>query len=288
MPQYYIGTSGWEYKHWRGRFYPKGLVQKRELEYLADRLNSVEVNGSFYSLQRPSSYARWAAAVPEGFRFALKGSRFITHMKHLNDIEVPLANFLASGPLALGEKLGPIVWQLPTGYRFNATRIEAFLQLLPRDTEQAARLARRHDARLEGRALVEPLHAGPMLHALEVRHESFRDARFFELLRAHGVASAGSDGAGRWPLLEEVTADFVYLRLHGSQKLYRSDYTDAELGQWAEKLRAWNRDAYVYFDNDEQAYAPFNALTLMTRLGVRAVAAEDANWAIMEDRKAAA
>src|SRR5215217_6744178 len=111
-PSYYVGTSGWEYKHWRGRFYPPGWVQKRELEYLASRLSSVEVNGTFYSLQRPSSFQRWAERVPEGFVFALKGSRFITHLKQLVDVEIPLANFFASGLLALGEHLGPIVWQL--------------------------------------------------------------------------------------------------------------------------------------------------------------------------------
>jgi uncharacterized protein YecE (DUF72 family) len=268
MPQYFVGTSGWQYPHWRRRFYPKGLVQRRELEYLASQLSSVEVNGSFYSLQRPTSYQRWASQVPEAFVFALKGSRFITHLKQLTDVETPLANFFASGVLALGKKLGPIVWQLPPRMPFKPDLLARFFELLPRTHADAALLARKHDERLNDRACLEAEHRGPILHALEPRHESFNSDACFRLLRDHGIALAMSDGAGAWPLIEEITTDFVYVRLHGSTRLYKSDYSAAELDAWAERLARWGRDAYVYFDNDRAAYAAFNAVGLSQRLGI--------------------
>src|SRR5215213_7942378 len=144
-----IGISGWNYKPWRGVFYPKGLVQRRELEYASRQLNSIEINGSFYSLQRPSSYETWYGATPDDFVFSVKGGRFITHMKKLKDIEKPLANFFASGLLKLKEKLGPILWQFPPGFAFNEQRFSDFFELLPRTTKDAAKLAKKHDARLE-------------------------------------------------------------------------------------------------------------------------------------------
>src|SRR6266516_2848986 len=140
-----IGISGWRYAGWRGKFYPKGLPQRRELEFASGAFNSVEINGSFYSLQLPSSYQRWYAATPEDFLFAVKGGRFITHLKRLKDVETPLANFFASGVLLLGEKLGPILWQLPPNFRYDRKRLDAFFRLLPRDSATAAVLARQHD-----------------------------------------------------------------------------------------------------------------------------------------------
>ncbi|MEU1963361.1 DUF72 domain-containing protein [Nocardia sp. NPDC019304] len=262
-----IGTSGWVYPPWRGTFYPEGLPHKRELTYLSEQLDSVEINGSFYSLQRPSSYQKWAEQTPDDFLFAVKGSRFITHMKRLRDGDDLLANFLASGPLALGPKLGPILWQLPPTFRFDADVLDDFLSRLPRGTEQAAEIARRHDHR------VDPPYTStdadrPIRHAMEIRHESFVTPAFTDLLGRHNVALVVADAAGKYPLLEEVTADFVYIRLHGHDELYVSGYTDEGLDMWAEKIRAWagTLDVYTYFDNDAKVRAPRDAIALRERL----------------------
>lgn len=282
-----IGTSGWRYAGWRGVFYPPKLPQRRELEYLASQFDTVELNGSFYSLQTPESYRAWREATPPGFVFALKGSRFITHMKKLRDVEIPLANFFASGVLALGEKLGPILWQFPETFRWEPGRLDAFFALLPKDTREAARLARKHDARLDGRCVVRASDARPLRHAVEVRNESFRRPEFVSLLRAHGIALVVADTAGRWPRIEDVTADFVYVRLHGDAELYASGYTPEAIAVWAERVRTFRRggvpddtlraspnppprrsarDVYVYFDNDRKVRAPFDALALAETL----------------------
>jgi uncharacterized protein YecE (DUF72 family) len=269
MARGWIGTSGWRYPPWRGVFYPQGLPQRRELAHLAGLVNSVEINGSFYSLQRPESYRAWAAETPDDFRFAVKGSRYITHLKQLRDVRVPLANFLASGLLALGPKLGPVLWQLPPRLRFDAARIDEFLTLLPRSTGAAAQLAGEHDARLDGRAETVTDVDRPLRHALEVRHESFRDAALLELLRAHDIALVVADSAGTWPYFEEDTAGFRYVRLHGADELYASGYTDEALDGWAAKVRGWladGQDAFVYFDNDAKVHAPRDAIGLLARL----------------------
>jgi len=284
-----IGISGWRYAPWRGVFYPQDLPQRAELEYAARQVGSVELNGSFYSLQRPSSYAGWREATPRGFQFAVKGPRFITHIKRLRDFEVPLANFLASGVFELGAKLGPVLWQCPPSQRFDEGLFEHFLQALPRDSEQAAALARGHDHRVDGRASVTSDRKRRWRHALEIRHESFICEAFIALLRRHKVALVVADTAGRWPYLEDVTADFMYLRLHGDEKLYTSGYSDAALERWAARIRAWSqggeptdavrasdrppprrigRDVYCYFDNDAKVHAPFDAQALMRKLGV--------------------
>jgi uncharacterized protein YecE (DUF72 family) len=281
-----VGTSGWVYPPWRGRFYPPGLAHRRELEYLSGLLNTVEINGSFYSLRRPSDYQSWAAQTPEDFVFAVKGSRFITHMKKLSDVQTPLANFFASGVLALGAKLGPLLWQLPPTLAFDADRMAAFLTLLPRSTAGAATLAQQHDERVEGRAWTSTDVDRSVRHALEVRHLSYRDPVLIELLRAHGVALVVADTAGIWPYLEDVTADFVYVRLHGDSELYVSGYTDEALGVWAQRIRGWQagesprsdhtiappppvhpREVFVYFDNDAKVHAPTDAISLAGRLG---------------------
>ncbi|MDQ3760766.1 MAG: DUF72 domain-containing protein [Actinomycetota bacterium] len=284
----HVGTSGWVYPPWRDTFYPPGLPHRRELEYLSRLLNTVEINGSFYSLQRPSSYQSWAAQTPADFVFAVKGGRFITHMKKLRDVQTPLANFFASGVLTLGAKLGPLLWQLPPTVVFDPDRLNSFLHLLPRSTAEAAALAQRHDQRLDGRAWTSTDVDRPVRHALEVRHPSFCDPALIELLRTHGVALVVADTPSTWPYLEDVTADFVYVRLHGDAELYVSGYTDEALDTWAERIRGWQagasprtehtiappapmlpRDVFVYFDNDAKVRAPLDAISLAQRLDMR-------------------
>lgn len=233
-----IGISGWNYPPWRGVFYPKGLRQADELKFASRAFSTIELNGSFYSLMRPTSYAQWYAQTPPGFVFAVKGGRFITHMKRLKDAEGALANFFASGLFCLREKLGPILWQLPPSFRFDAPRLKAFFELLPKTTLEAERLARRHDFRVEGRCATEALHHAPLRHALEVRHPSFLDERYIELLREHGVASCVADSAGLFPVIEDLTSSFVYVRLHGSKRLYTSGYGPKELSRWAARICA--------------------------------------------------
>ncbi|WP_114558421.1 DUF72 domain-containing protein [Desertihabitans aurantiacus] len=265
-----IGISGWRYAGWRGSFYPAGLPQRRELEHAASRLGTIEVNGTFYSLQRPSSFRRWRAEVGDDFVFAVKGSRFITHLKRLTDVTTPLANFFAQGLLELGPTLGPVLWQLPARQPFEPEQLDAFLRLLPRTTGAAAELAAGHDDRLAADrvALVAERPEQPLRHALEVRHESFRSPAFCDLAREHQVAVVVSDGAGHWPVWEEVTTDLSYVRLHGDTELYASGYSDEALDRWAEKVRGWaeQADVVVYFDNDAKGHAPFDAERLIARL----------------------
>jgi uncharacterized protein YecE (DUF72 family) len=284
-----IGISGWRYAGWRGVFYPKDLAQRRELEFASRAFNSVEINGSFYSLQLPSSYQKWYAETPPGFVFSVKGPRFISHMKKLRDVEAPLANFFASGVLALREKLGPILWQLPPNFGWNPERFSEFFSLLPRETEAAARLGRRHDAKLKSRAWTRIDQSRPLRYALEVRHPSFMVPEFFELLREHNIAFVMADTAGKWPYTEDLTADLVYARLHGDEQLYVSGYSATALDWWASRLALWSRgkqppdaklissplgaprqrDGFVYFDNDAKVHAPFDARGLAERLAVK-------------------
>jgi uncharacterized protein YecE (DUF72 family) len=269
MAEARIGTSGWLYPPWRGVFYPPKLPHRRELEYLSSRLNSVEINGTFYSLQRPTSFQKWYAETPEDFRFAVKGARFITHMKKLAGVEAPLANFFASGVLALGDKLGPILWQLPPTLAFDPDRLAGFFAQLPRSTGEAAWLARRHDERLKDRSFCSALTDQPLRHALEVRHKSFRTPAFPDLLREHAVALVVADTAGRWPLLRDVTADLVYVRLHGDVELYTSGYTDEALDRWAAEMGQWlaaGLDVQVHFDNDVKVHAPYDAIHLAEKV----------------------
>jgi uncharacterized protein YecE (DUF72 family) len=279
-----IGISGWTYVPWRGVFYPKGLPQKRELEYAAQQFRSIEINGTFYGMQRPNAFASWAAATPDDFVFAVKGPRFITHMKRLRDVETPLANFIASGLLRLGPKLGPILWQFPPNFPFDPERIEAFLRLLPHDAKTAARLGRRHDDKLKAPAWLKVGVDQPMRHAVEIRHESFRSREFIDLLRHYDVALVCADTVD-WPRLMDVTSDFVYCRLHGSEELYASGYDDGALDAWARRVAAWarggepddaerigakarkrRRSVYLYFDNDKKVCAPEDARGLIERV----------------------
>ena len=281
-----VGISGWRYPGWRGVFYPNSLAQKNELAYAASKFGSIEINGTFYSLQRPERFAAWFDATPDDFTFALKGPRFITHMKKLRDVRTPLANFFASGPLRLGKKLGPILWQLPPNFAFDPERIAAFFELLPRDTEAASHLARRHDRKLKGRAWLKLDQPRALRYAIEIRHESFRNAEFITLLRKFDVALACADSV-EWPMLMDVTSDFIYCRLHGSEVLYASGYDDDALEIWARRALAWasgrepedaqraigapgpkrvRRDVFIYFDNDAKVRAPVDAQNLQAKL----------------------
>lgn len=277
-----IGISGWRYKGWRGVFYPAKLPQKRELEFASREFSTIELNGSFYSLQRPESFARWRDETPEGFVFSIKGSRYITHLRRLREVRQPLANFFAQGLLELGAKLGPILWQFPPNFKFDREKFESFFKLLPRSTSAAARLAREHDAWMDERSFTGAGHDRPLRHCVEIRHESFAVPEFIDLLREHDIGLVAADTV-EWPLLMDVTSDFVYCRLHGSEQLYASGYTESALRQWAARVAAWAqgddspdgrfakpdhgaphhpRDVYVYFDNDAKVRAPFDAKTL--------------------------
>ncbi|MFD5225599.1 DUF72 domain-containing protein [Microbacterium sp. NPDC058342] len=265
-----VGTSGWRYASWRGDFYPTGLPQRRELEHMGALLSTVELNGSFYALQRPASYRRWRASVPEGFVFAVKGSRYITHMLRLRDVHTALANFFASGVFALGDAMGPVLWQLPEREVFDPGTLSNFLKALPRSMGHAQHLARAHDERLDGRAWLDIEEDMPIRHALEPRSASFSDPRALDLLREQGVALTVADTAGRWPQFDDVTADFAYVRLHGSSELYHSGYSAEELASWADRIGAWarkGRDVYVYFDNDARGHAPHDAVALAGLVG---------------------
>lgn len=266
-----IGISGWRYEPWRGVWYPKGLPQRRELEFCGAHFPTVEINGSFYSLQRPEYYERWHRETPRGFLFAVKGSRYITHLLRLNNIEKPLANFFASGILALRDKLGPLLWQFPPMFVYRRDRLEKFFSLLPKTTGEALRLARRRDARMRGRARLSIDTERPLRHAVEIRHPTFMNDDFVSLLGEHGIGLVVADTAGKWPKMFHVTADFVYVRLHGDVKIYTSGYSERALASWVRRIRSWDedgRDVYVYFDNDVKVKAPFDALRLMRRLGL--------------------
>jgi uncharacterized protein YecE (DUF72 family) len=286
MSQTHLGISGWNYESWRGTFYPDDLPTRQQLAYASRRFNSIEINGSFYALQRPDTYRTWYAETPRGFCFAVKGNRFITHNKKLKNVETPLANFLASGVLLLKEKLGPIVWQFSPHLTFDEQRLAAFLELLPRHTVDAARLATKHDRHLRGRGCTHTDRKRRLRHALEVRHESFLVPAFARLARQYGTAIVFSHSAD-WPYTEELTAGYVYLRLHGAPETYVSRYSDQALDRWAARIRAWQaaaqpndavrisdrqpprrktRDVYVYFDNDKQGHAPNDACRLAERL----------------------
>jgi uncharacterized protein YecE (DUF72 family) len=264
-----IGISGWRSEPWRGVWYPEDLPHRRELEFCGAHFPTVEINGSFYSLQRPEYYEEWYRDTPPGFLFSVKGSRYITHMLRLKNIEKPLANFFASGILALRDKLGPFLWQFPPMFRFDPGRLENFLDLLPRNTQRALALARRRDARMIGRSRLAIDAKRPLRHAIEIRHPSFMNNDFTALLRKHDIALVVADTAGKWPKMFHVTSDFVYVRLHGDIKIYTSGYSDRALASWARRIRAWardGRDVYVYFDNDVKVKAPFDALNLMRKL----------------------
>jgi uncharacterized protein YecE (DUF72 family) len=281
-----IGISGWRYGPWRGDFYPEKLTQKNELKFASRAVNSIEINGSFYALQSPDRYARWYADTPDDFVFSVKAPRFITHVRRLNDVEQPVANFFASGIFQLKSKLGPILWQFPPSFRFDVEKFEHFLTLLPHDMTQAKRCAACCDAKMEKPGYLDLPKTGRLRHAVEIRHESFKVPAFITLLRKYKVALVMADTAGKWPYIEDLTSDFVYLRLHGDKKLYASGYSDKAIEHWAQRIQAWSkgsqpadaqrviagkgpqrksRDIFCYFDNDIKVRAPYDARQLLER-----------------------
>lgn len=289
MAGIHIGISGWRYAPWRGDFYPKGLTQKKELRFASRAVSSIEINGSFYSLQTPERYADWYADTPKGFVFSLKGPRYITHVRRLREVDGALANFFSSGIFQLKEKLGPILWQFPPSFKFDPALFEAFLRQLPHDTEAALAIARDCEPRMEGRSYLSVDRKRRMRHAVEIRNASFVDPAFVELLRKYQVALVVADTAGKWPHHEDLTSDFVYIRLHGAEELYTSGYTDAALDEWRRRIESWNagsqpddarlisskkprrrasRQVYCYFDNDVKVRAPYDARQLLHRLGL--------------------
>jgi uncharacterized protein YecE (DUF72 family) len=289
MSRIRIGVSGWRYPPWRGVFYPTDLPQRAELHYASRAMSTIEINGSFYALQRPESYSRWYEETPEDFMFTVKAPRYITHMRRLREIEEPLANFLGSGLFNLRAKLGPILWQFPPNFKYDRARMEPFLALLPHDTDAARAIARRRSAWMKGRTRLATGELRVLRHAIEIRHESFLDPSFVDLLREHNVALVIAETARPWPMAQDVSADFVYIRLHGDKELYRSGYQDKALTRWARRIRAWHRgsepadaqrigtkkapraksrDVYCFFDNtDVKLRAPRDAQTLMGKLG---------------------
>ena len=282
-----IGISGWTYAPWRGNFYPPGLLQADELSYASREVDTIEINGTFYGLQRPDAFARWYDETPANFVFAVKGPRFITHIRRLREVETPLANFFASGVLRLEEKLGPVLWQFPASFRFSAERLDHFFSLLPRDTEAAAALAAGRSDWLADRSWIKTAERRELRHAIEIRHQSFLDPAFVALLRRHRVALVFADSVA-WPYAEDLTTDFVYLRLHGSEELYASGYSDEALDHFASRIKLWAeglepndarraapdaepmsqtpRDVYAYFDNDAKVRAPVDARSLRAKL----------------------
>lgn len=289
MSRIRIGISGWRYAGWRGEFYPPKLRQADELAFASQAVQTVEINGSHYSLQSPDSYQAWHDATPAGFQFAVKGPRYLTHMLRFrgDKVETALANFFASGIFNLGAKLGPILWQFPPNYSFDPDAFEAVLRMLPVDTTAAAALAHKHDDKVKSASL-DAGRKRRLRHAIEIRHASFCDPAFVTLLRRYRAALVVSDAVADWPYVEDLSADFVYLRLHGPETLYGGSYSDEALDRWAARIEIWahggepddaqristtnarkraGRDVFCYFDNDKKVRAPFDAARLMERLG---------------------
>jgi uncharacterized protein YecE (DUF72 family) len=278
-----LGTAGWVYEPWRDNFYPKGLKQKDELSYASARLGNIEINATFYSHQKAASFQNWAAATPDDFVFSVKGHQLITHIKRLKDVEIPLANFFASGVLALGSKLGPFCWQLPGNSKYDPDRMEAFLALLPHTPEALLALAQRN-AGLKNEPYLDATGITRVRHAIEVRHESFATPDFVAQLRAHNVALVVADTAD-WPYLDQ-TANFSYARLQGAPgaESYSADQR-AERGTW---IKAWAegtplstgpllaapetspppRDVHAFFVSTDKDNAPHNARAVMAQLGL--------------------
>ena len=242
-----IGIGGWTYPPWRGTFYPEGLPQAKELEYASRQLTAIEINATFYGRQSPKSWAAWGKTVPDGFRFAIKGSRFCVTRPKLAEAGEGLKGFFAQGMAALGPKLGPILWQFAARRKFDCDDIAGFLKLLPTKLDEIA-----------------------LRHALEPRHESFRDERFFELCREHDVAVVFAD-SDEYPCIEAETASFAYARLQRMREEVTTGYDIGALDAFAAKARQWQtdgRDAYIFMINGAKVRAPAAALALSDRLGI--------------------
>lgn len=280
-----VGISGWRYIPWRGSFYPKKLIQKRELYYASRTINSIEINGSFYGFQTPKSYTNWYNETPADFMFSVKGPRLITHINRLQDVETPVADFFASGLLELDEKLGPILWQFPPSFKFDKTQFRNFLKLLPRNTHEAEACAKNASSEIKYNS-IKKIALRPLRYCVEIRNESFRTPEFINLLREFNIALVCADTAGRWPQMEDITSDFVYMRLHGDAELYKSGYSPKALDYWYRRIKIWSegkepddakrvekptdhnrksRDVYCYFDNTEKLWAPYDARKILEK-----------------------
>jgi uncharacterized protein YecE (DUF72 family) len=276
-----LGIAGWLLEPWRaGAFYPVGLKQKEELHYASRHLGVIEINATFRSLQKPASFRKWAAETPEDFVFSIKGHQNITHFKRLKDVDIAVASFMASGPLALGSRLGPFVWQLPPNLKYERDKFEAFFALLPKTPEEAVALAGRHDGIKDPYLSAEGV--GAIRHAVEVRNESFAIPEFIDLCRAHNVALVTADTA-EWPVMD-ATADFTYARLQGAPG--SDHYELAGLDLWARRIDAQAsgkpvpeaklvtravdtpRDVFALFVSTDKEHAPQNAHNVMKRLGL--------------------
>ena len=246
-PQIRIGIGGWTYPPWRGSFYPADLPQKRELEYAASQFGAIEINATFYGRQSPKSWATWAQAVPDGFQFAIKGSRFCVTRPKLADAGEGVGNFLAQGLSALGPKLGPILWMLAARRQYDREDIARFFALLPLE--------------LDGIKL---------RHVIEPRHESFRDEGFFALCRDHDVAVVFGDD-DEFPCIDAETAGFAYARLQRMRENLPTGYDDEQLAAFAQRAQRWRkegRDSYIFMINGAKERAPAAALALAGRLGI--------------------
>lgn len=257
-----VGIGGWTFEPWRGTFFPDGLPQARELEYASRQVTAIEVNGTYYRTQSPASFAKWAEQTPDDFVFSVKALRYCTNRKVLGEAGESIAKFVGSGLEALGDKLGPILWQFMPTKRYDRDDFAAFLDLLPQE--------------LAGR---------PLRHALEVRHDSFRDEGFLELARARGAAVVFADSA-KYPSLPDPTADFIYARLEDAKEAVETGYTPAELDRFADVAKAWSRgeappgldyvaappaepngrDVFVFMINGAKVRAPAAAQALLARL----------------------
>lgn len=245
-PRIRVGIGGWNYAPWRDNFYPAKLVQRRELEYASRQLRAIEINGTFYGAQKPATYAKWAAETPAGFIFSLKAPRYITEGKRLADAGKGVSGFVHGGLAEMGDRLGPILWQFMATKKFDADEFAAFLDLLP--------------AKQDGLKL---------RHALEVRHDSFHDPRFFALAKAANAAIVLAD-SDTFPVIDEDTADFRYVRLQNSVEDCPTGYDAKALDQWAGRARKWatKGDAFVYFISGAKVRNPAAALALQQRLGI--------------------
>lgn len=240
-----VGVGGWTFEPWRGTFYPEKLTQKRELAHMGERLTACEINGTFYSLQKPDSYRKWRDETPDGFVFTLKGSRYIVNRRELGGAGEALERFLGSGMSELGPKLGPILWQFAATKRFDEGDIAAFLKLLPKSLDGA-----------------------PLRHALEPRHDSFTDPRFAQLCAEHGAAVVYAEH-DKYPKLEVDTADFVYARVQQTQEEEALGYSDAELDRIAAMAKGWasgGKDVFLFVISGAKVRNPLAAEALIVRL----------------------
>lgn len=257
-----VGIGGWNFAPWRNNFYPTGLVQRRELEYASRHLRAIEINGTFYGAQKPATYAKWAAETPDGFVFSLKAPRYITEGKRLADTTRGIEGFVFGGLAAFGDRLGPVLWQLPPSRPFDADDLAAFLDLLPRE--------------LDGQ---------PMRHVLEVRHKSFLDERYVELARSHRIPTVFTDSP-KFPSLADITGDFAYARLMRSESHIDTGYGTHDLDAWTDRARQWAegddptelphvtapskakgaRDVFIYFISSAKERNPAAAMALQQRV----------------------